>query len=248
MSSSIKILAIALFLTGSLGCNKGLNSQSSDSGAPNNGQQTTPVDPAIMDLAFKGIQAQGDKVGRVVLELDRPNEAVILVLPLPTEILAAVGSVPSMAFPNLPGASLFLRPDGTLAVSIPLKYLVRNGQYIPTTALHTLPSGDPLPAFPAGEGAEFGLDISAKYKIHLYVGVSAAAVFIETADWDSVLNCKSLPICPALGPWQVRNETDQEILGYVAFVYAKSTFHSGAFVTAQLPPALARFIDDHIKP
>jgi hypothetical protein len=246
MKSQIKnILLISLIIAGT-GCSKGF-SGSQLSPTDNITQGDGTINPNLQKVSYKGTQAQGDKVGRLILEMDRINEAVVLVLPLPTEILALLGPIPSIRFPDLPGAHLDVRPDGMLAVSIPLKYIVRNGKFKDPSFQRLLPNGDPLPAFPAGEGNGFALEITRKYKIHLYIGVNAAAVFIETPDLDKTLNCGNSPICPPLGPWQVLNENGQQIIGYVSLVYSKGNYHSGAYVTGQFPDGLAAFIDDHLR-
>lgn len=243
-------ITIALF---SISCAKGFNgsststsssSQSSQSnGTDSNSQQNTQ----LSTVDFTGYQAQGDKVGRLMVQLDKANEAVILILPLPGQILSLLGGLATTQIPNLPGAKLVVMPDKSIGISIPLKYIVRNASFKDPQFQNTLPNGDTLPAFPAGEGAQFALQITGKYIVHVYVGVKAAAVFIETPDWDSALDCGSLPICPSLGPWEIRSQNKQQILGYLAFVLKKGAFHSGAYVTTQFPDDLARFIDDHIK-
>lgn len=216
---------------------------------PGTGDGNTPIDPGLSQLAYKGIQSQGADAGRVILELDRAHEAVIIILPLPSVVLGFIGQVPAINFPDLPGAKFIPRQDGNLAVSIPLKYIVRDGQFQNQATQNSLPNGDSLPGFPSKDAVEFGLDITGHYKVHIYFGVKAAAVFIETPGWDSYMNCQTLnlPICFPLGPWAVKNEAGSEILGYVSFVYAKGTSHSGAFVSTVFPAELARFIDDHIR-
>lgn len=251
MGSWFQKTAVVFLVMCIMACGKGFSSSSaptSSTGSGNSGQSVPDgtVNPDLQQISYNGKQAQGTGAGRVLLELDKVNEAVILILPLPTEILAFIGAIPSMEIKDLPGSKVFFK-DGKLAVSIPLKYIVRNGSFKQGRAQNLLPNGDPLPAFPAGEGAGFAIQITGKYKLHLYVGVSAAAVFIETPDWDKVLTCGNLPICPALGPWEIRNELGNEVLGYTAFVYAKSGYSSGAFVAATFPDSLARLIDDHLR-
>jgi hypothetical protein len=253
VSLSLKKSTLLLAMMSLVACGKGF--QNSGSSATDLAGQTTPgtvgstPNPALSQIAYQGIQSQGADAGRVILELDRINENVVVILPLPSLVLGFIGQVQAINIPSLPGAQFIPRQDGNLAVSIPLKYVVRDGQFQTPGTQNSLPNGDPLPGFPSKEGAEFGLDLNGSYKVHLYFGVKAVGVFIETPGWDSYMNCQTLnlPICFPMGPWAVNNATGNEILGYVSFVYAKGVYHSGAFVSTIFTPELARFIDDHIK-
>lgn len=257
--SSKFLLAISVFFL--ISCNKGFEqskldaSNSSDSGNNSAGSSTdpgnlNPNDP-LSQVSFKGKQTNGQGAGRLIFEIDQANQALIMILPIPNQIFMLMGVTKNHNFPELEGAKFlpYTASDGSknVAVSVPLKYIVRDGVFKQKSLSNTLPNGDRLPAFPDGEGASFALSVNKSATIHLYIGISAAAAFIETPDWNQFFNCNDFPICFPLGPWEVKNEAQTEILGYVALIAAKSQFNSGAYVTAQFPPELARFLDDHLK-
>jgi hypothetical protein len=239
-----------------ISCNNGFKQNtldSNDNQNTNNGKSgfgsVTPDNP-LLNVDYKGRQVQGQGAGRLIFEIDQVNQALIMILPIPNEILTIIGLGKPIDFPELPGAKFTTYwGDGAnnVAVRIPLKYIVRHGEFKQKPLSNYLPNGDKLPAFPDGEGASFALSVNKSATVHLYIGVSAAAVFIETPDWNKFFNCGGLPICFPLGPWEVKNEAQTEVLGYVALIAAKSQFNSGAYVTAQFPEELARFLDDHLK-
>jgi hypothetical protein len=215
-------------------------------GGGDGGATPNPINDSLP--VYKGRPTSGGAVagqGQLLLEIDRVNEALILVIPIPTEILPYLGVIVEKNIPELPGAKIIPRGQ-QLAVSIPLKYIVRNGQYRDPQFNNLLPNGDRLPNFPAGEGANFSLSITGKYVANIYLGAGAAAVFVETPGWDSFMKCTGLS-CLLFQPFPIQNEAKTKILGYVSIVPAKSVFHSGVYVSSVLDDQLARFIDDHLK-
>lgn len=256
MKSIYKILVLFTALN-LIACGKGFQNSTKasagDQNTPNQGQDvsTPPTSDPLQDVQFKGRINNGGSLagqGQLALEIDRPNQALILILPVPAEILPFIGPIVEMPIPDLPGAKV-MPYNKQIAVSVPLKYIVRGGEFMDKNFSNLLPNGDILPRFPAGEGAGFALKITKSYVVNVYIGVSAAAVFIETPDWDSFMNCSQLglPICPPLGPFEVRNEAQTEVIGYTALIPAKSSFHSGVYVASEFSAPLARFINEHVR-
>ena len=252
--SKFLILGTALSL---MACGKGFQSSSVGSTSSGNTGQNVPGvgnSPAgnadtLPGLVYKGRPVSGGTVAgqdQLTLEIDHAHEAMLLILPVPAEVLPFLGPIISMEFPDLPGAKI-IPYNNKLTVSVPLKYIVRGGQLRDPSFNNLLPNGDTLPAFPAGEGSKFSMTVRNGYVMHLYLGASAVAAFFETPDFDSFLNCQGLPICFPLGPFEIRNEAKTEVLGYVALIAAKLSFHSGVYVASKLSDELARFIDDHVK-
>lgn len=253
----IIILSAALSLAA---CGKGFQSSTNSSSSSNTGLTapgTTPGDSSgngnqtdtLPGLDYKGRPVSGGTVAgqdQLTLEIDHKNEAMLLILPIPAQVLPFLGPITTMEFPDLPGAKV-ISYNSKLTLSVPLKYIVRGAELRDPNFNNLLPNGDRLPAFPAGEGSRFSMTVRNGYVMHLYLGASAVAAYFETPDFDSFLNCQGLPICLPLGPFEIRNEAKTEVLGYVALIAAKQTFHSGVYVASKLSDELARFIDDHIK-
>lgn len=181
--------------------------------------------------------------GQMVIQIDPENQALILVLPLPSIFLL---NVPSMMIPQLPGAALFpmTQPDGSssMAVRIPLKYLIRGAQL---SNYNTLPNGDPLPFMPVGENRGFAISFpqNPKYRLHLYISANAAAVFVETPDFK-------LPeqwiILPSLG-FRIKNRDKTADVGYFAIVANRGQHSSGVYVSSRLPTEAAILIDELLR-
>jgi hypothetical protein len=261
MKALKKIFVSALVLGSGLAltaCGKGFENYTAASSVSDNGKTSTPgggdtggnpPNPVNDSLpVYKGRPTSGGAVagqGQLLLEIDRANEALILVVPIPVEILPFLGVIVEKSIPELPGAKVFPRGQ-QLAVSIPLKYIVRGGSFRDPQFNNLLPNGDRLPNFPAGEGANFSLAITGKYVANIYLGAGAAAVFVETPGWDSFMKCSGLS-CLLFQPFPIKNEAKTKILGYVAVVPAKTVYHSGVYVSSVLDDNLARFIDDHLK-
>lgn len=237
------------------GCSKGVDSMDpstvsagpGDNSGQGDGDGLTPPDQTKTwdDVRRKTDGAvDGWKYdGQFVIQVDAPNQALILVLPLPPIFLLPVIAMP---LPQLPGASIFplTQPDGTssMAVRIPLKYLVKGAQL---NNYNSLPNGDPLPFMPAGENRGFAIAFpqNPKYRLHLYMTANAAAVFVETPDFN-------LPeqwiILPNLG-FPVKNQDKTQIVGYMAIVANRGTHSSGVYVASRIPRDVAILIDELIR-
>lgn len=196
-----------------------------------------PVDTGAWDkVEFNGYQAGGTKSNSLVIQIDKVHQSLLFVLPIPM-IIPVLNPI---EIPDLPGAYLtsYSKPNGggdVLAVSIPLRYIIKGGVFMPN---QKLPSGDDLPYVPAGELPGFAIQFPQlpDYQIHLYIGVNVAAVFAE-------LPKVGLPI-GFLFP--VKNQAKTKVIGAVGYVVPKGGFPGGVYLAAQLPPDLARVIDDLI--
>lgn len=234
---TMMFLTIALTVS----CSKGFKSESTSSS--NNTQCSTcgtgtGGDDPLQPIDFKGI-AQGYNNGRLVVEIDKVNQALIMKLPIPPIPLLILPLV-KQELPELKGVELITvkEADGTkvLAVKVPLKYLIKGANFLPTVSL---PNGDPLPGFPAGEGAGFGVAFPGKpdYKIHIFIGVNAAAAFVETPKLD----------IPFEYVEDVMDEPQTHKVGSIGIIGTKDPYAGGFYIAAQLPAELAVFIDNHIK-
>jgi hypothetical protein len=196
---------------------------------------TTPAAPsAYQQLNYAGQISGGiyDKVQTI--SLDKTNNALIIALPIPANPMLEV----SIEFPQLKGVELKAYQDNNgnsyLAVSIPLSYVLHGVSTIPASAL---PSGDPLPQMPSGELPSLGLSITnSSVKVHLYIGVNAVGMFIET-NFNPYIGL-TLPI---------KNSAGTQVLGYFSMIPQKGTYNGGFFMSAVLPNDVAKIIDDHLN-
>lgn len=248
-----QIMLSLLFAAATLGCSKGLNTTDLESsgnaaqGTGGGGSAPVPVDNA---RSWSEVQSKTDGAvdgwtydGQMVIQVDTANQALVIVLPLPSLFLMPVTS---MSLPQLPGAAIFplVQPNGktAMAVRIPLKYLVKGAQL---ASYNTLPNGDPLPFMPVGENRGFAISFpqNAKYRLHLYISANAAAVFVETPDFK-------LPeqwlILPSLG-FPVKNREKTQVVGYFAVVANRGLYSSGVYVASRLPREAAILIDELLR-
>jgi len=214
-----------------------------------NGSQAS-VDKVLAKAADEqqGQPEGGQYSDQLLIKIDKVNQAIVLILPLPPIF---VGGFESFEVANAPGVvvSTITNEDGgdSLAVTIPLRYLSPNTQF---TDFYKLPNGDALPFMPVGEMNGFAISFPQKpsYRLHLYVAVSAAAVFVETPDMDQNLNdmIKNLPIVPKLG-FPIKNKKYNTKVGWVELVLPKGGSSSGVYVATQIPAELAHLINDVIR-
>lgn len=239
----VSLLAISALTLSACGSKNGFDSVLPSNGSNNNGQGennngggTTPVNPWD-SIEYKGIANGGPSNNSLVVYIDKVNQALILVLPIPAIPIPIIAPKP---IPELEGAYLtsYTNTDGSvsMAVSIPLSKIVRGGSFMPN---ERLPNGDRLPYVPAGELPGFAIEFPQmpKYQIHLYVGVNVAAVFIELPD-------VGLPFS-WISP--VKNASKTKEVGAIGYVAPKGNYDGGMYLAAQLPADLARAIDDLIR-
>jgi hypothetical protein len=181
----------------------------------------------------------GTYAGLAMISVDQARETLNLSLPLPPLAILPLSLV---AFQELPGTTIQSQtlPDGTetWVLAIPLKYVLRGAQL---RAFNTLPNGDPLPYLPTGEvnGLSIALPQKPDYRISLYIAVGAAAVFIETPNWE---------IPSYLSLWTiVKNRAKTRQIGYFQIVPNKNNFSSGIYLAAKLPADIARVLGTVVR-
>jgi hypothetical protein len=179
-----------------------------------------------------------DSKDQLVIQIDKANQAILLLLPVPS--FAFLPLFPQSAIPNLPGAyfTSYQTASGAsqLAISIPLKYILKGAQFGPD---QKLPSGDPLPYIPAGELPGFAIQFPQHpdYQVHLYIGVNVAAAFVELPDFG-------LPIG---GIVKVKNKSKTKEVGAIGYVLPKGNYAGGLYLAAQIPNDMAIMIDNLIR-
>lgn len=244
MKSIIRALTLstALALT-ACAPNTGFNTDSDGSNDGQNlpgptwpGDQEPPPQAGWERVDFKGYASGGTYNQNLVIYIDKANQSLLLVLPIPV-IIPIIAPIP---VPDLEGAELTSYTDAqgntNLAVSIPLRHIVRGGVFMPN---ERLPNGDPLPYVPSGELPGFAIEFPQmrNYQIHLYVGVSVAAVFAELPDFG----------LPFGWIFPVKNSAGTKVVGAVGYVAPKGQYDGGMYLAAQLPPELAQIIDELIR-
>lgn len=210
------------------------DSQPGDSGNNDGSSNGTPVTWDKVEL--KGYPSSGANAGQLVIYIDKENQSLLMVLPIPV-IFPIIAPIP---IPDLEGAYITSHKDSqggtSLAIDIPLQHLIREGEFRPN---ERLPNGDPLPFVPSGELPGFALQFphSQTHKIYLYVGVNVAAAFVELPDFG-------LPIGAT---FPVKNANKTKTVGAIGYVTPKGNYHGGAYLAAQIPDELAAVIDDLIR-
>jgi len=244
----MKVLPLAISSILLVSCGKGFQT----AGLP--GVNGTNGSASLNEVMTKAADQQtgqpegGQYSNQLLIKIDKENQAIVLILPLPPIF---VGGFESFEVPDAPGVvvSTITNEDGgdSLAVTIPLRYLSKDTQF---TDFYKLPNGDALPFMPVGEMKGFAISFPQKpsYRLHVYVAVSAAAVFVETPDMDQNLNdmIKNLPVVPRLG-FPIKNKKYNTKVGWVELVLPKAGFSSGVYVATQIPAELAHLINDVIR-
>jgi len=191
-------------------------------------------DPRWSQLDLKGGPTTGP-FDMTMIDFDARRKTLKFIIPMPGLNIPIETRMP---IPEMEGAAYIIEtsPDGSLRliVEIPLTRVMRNIDFIGPEAL---PNGDPLPGYPDGEGPRIGVKVAkSKRDIFIYAGKSAAAVFVPIPGLNipAFLN-QAIPI---------RSENERRTLGYFAMVPTKGGYSGGVFVSAILPPDMARLIDD----
>lgn len=242
MNLSSTLFRATLVITSliSMACGQGLKTSGSDAlsslcsncGGGNNGSS---IDPRWGQLDLKGAPATG-AYEMTMIDFDPPQKTLKIIIPMPGVNIPVEARLP---IPELPGAAYVIEagPDGSLRliVEIPLTRVMRNIDIIEP---QRLPNGDPLPGYPDGEGPRLGVKVAkSKRDIFIFAGKSAAAVFVPLpgVNIPAVLGQTVIPI---------RSENERRTLGYFSIVPVKGSHSGGVFVSAVLPPDMARLIDD----
>lgn len=234
-----------------MSCAKGqLESQSNLSSLTggNTGSSITPpttATPDISSLDLKGQVVDGSNVlgsnGSLALDFDKTKGEFIIMVPMPSGmIFGATGSFSQhsdIRFSPVYDATGKMK----MAVRVPVHYVIKGLNTVQPT---TLPSGEALPAMPAGlnELPSLGLSfpLQNNVKLHLYVGVNALGLFM-TIPQDTHFQ---LPINITV---PVKTKDKSKTLGYVTYVSPKNNFEGGLFVSTTIPATVARVLEDYFK-
>jgi hypothetical protein len=222
-------------LDGALTGSQDSNSQGGGDTGGNGGGTTADWNKVEMDGYSQGL----DSKGKLVIQIDKANQALILILPLPSFLFLPFTSA-NVDIPDLEGAYFTsyqtASGDRQLAVSVPLKHVIKGAEFGDS---QRLPNGDALPFIPAGELPGFSINFpqQPKYQVHVYVGVNVVAAFVELPDLG-------LPIG---GTAKVKNKDKTKEVGAIGYIPVKGNFNGGLYLTAQLPNDLAITIDELIR-
>lgn len=250
MKSKILILMIVGIVV--TGCSpKGFQSQSAltqDSsntlaGVGDGNSNVPPVNASLDSVDLKGqVQDSSGVLGfnnALAFDFDKTRGEFIIMVPMPSGMIftptGAFNNYPDIRFSPLFDASGKMK----MAVRIPIKYVLRGINTINPTRL---PSGESLPAMPAGkdELPSFALQFpqSGNVQLNLYVGINALGLYM------SLPPSASLPI-PFNITLPIKNKAKTVTSGYLTYVTAKNGYDSGIFVSTIIPPSIARILEDN---
>lgn len=171
--------------------------------------------------------------------IDKDKQMFRLILPLPEIFLMALGAAVVKELPGTTIEEIELEDQSRAwALNIPLKYLLK-GAKLPEN-FNSLPNGDVLPFFPAGEvqGLSIQFSENAKYSMRLYLSVNAVAVFVSTPDMDHLLDETFPPeYKDVTRPLRVKKFTNKDRTAYVGYfevILPKGTSHSGIYMAGRL--------------
>jgi hypothetical protein len=170
--------------------------------------------------------------------LDKKNNALLLYLPLPPGPFDNV----YIDAPNVKGVKISTVLDSQqkarLAVSIPLKLIVKD-KVTTLPSATTLPDGRALPMMPSGEYPSLGLGLNqnSDKKVYLYIGVNAVGIFLESPYFPEYFGITA----------PVKNQAGTRTLGYFTIVPKQGANNGGLFLSFLLPKDLAKIIDDHLS-
>lgn len=187
---------------------------------------------------MNGYPTSSDFAGQLVIQIDKKNQALLLILPIPSFVFLPF--ISKLEVPEVPGAYFTSyknsKGDKQLAVSIPLQTVLRGSSFLPN---QRLPSGEALPYVPAGElpGVAIAFPQNPNYRVYLYIGTNIAAAFIELPDI-------SVPIS---GVFPVKNANRTKEIGAIGYIAPRLNFNGGLFLAAQIPDRMAVIIDDLIR-
>lgn len=205
----------------------------SEQNAPSSPSQP-PQSPELEKVSFKGRVSGGIFDKALMIDLDKKKGLLILNIPLSglkgLEVLnAEISQAKGVRF------ELTQNSDGlsVLSFKVPIKYITKGVNFLPP---ERLPNGDLLPQMPSGELPSLAVAITrnSESRAHLYFGVEALGVFIETK-FDPYIKM-TLP---------VKNEAGTKTIGYFSLVPEKAGHRGGLFLSAQLPRELSRLLDSH---
>ncbi|HEY8272622.1 MAG TPA: hypothetical protein VIG33_17140 [Pseudobdellovibrionaceae bacterium] len=242
----IKIFTLGCTLITLLACSGkgGFDIQGSPSSGGNNSGSTDnngssgsngAIDPdAFQKLQYKGLISGGNNDGTLVVDIDKVNGALLLIVPLQMNpyIEPAQGEIP-----DLPGVKFMTYKDDKgasyFAVNVPLRYVRKGASFLNPARL---PNGDALPQVASGELPSVAVAVPGKnnVKFNFYIGVNVIGVYISSP-YDPYM-ALHFPIRKGV-----------ETIGYFHTVPAKPGFEGGFFLNTQMPDSVAAIIDDHFR-
>lgn len=244
---TLPLLAMSVLL---ISCGKGYQTLAGSEGS-NDGSSVVTDPVAAWTKVQEATASQvedGQYANQLLIKIDKENQALILVLPIPPIFLS---SFSEFEVPDMPGVVVkpVTNEDGgqSIAVSIPLRYIHKNTEF---RDFLTLPNGRALPFMPVGEMNGFAVSFpnQPNYRLHVYVAVSAAAVFVETPSmdkyWDDIK--AYAPILPKLG-FNIKNKKYNQVVGRFEFVLPVSTYSSGVYIASKLPNEIAQLINELVR-
>ncbi len=212
---------------------------SSATGDTNNPTGGGGADQPTWDkVDLDGYPTSMDFAGQLVIQVDKKNQALLLILPIPSFVFLPF--ISKLEIPEIDGAFFTSyknsKGDKQLAISLPLKTVLKGAEFLPN---QRLPSGDALPYVPAGELPGFAIAFpqNPDYRVYLYIGVNIAAAFVELPDI-------SVPIS---GVFPVKNSSKTKEIGAIGYLAPKVNYNGGLFLAAQIPDRMAVVIDDLIR-
>jgi hypothetical protein len=187
---------------------------------------------AYQQLQYKGTISGGNNDGTLVVDIDKTNGKLLLILPLQLNsyIESAQGQIP-----DLPGVTFMTYKDqggaSYIAVGVPLNLVLKGASFLNPARL---PNGDPLPQIAGGELPSLGLTIPGKnnVKFYIYIGLDTVCLYVSSP-FDPYLSL-TFPIKNGLST-----------IGFMTSVPAKPSYDGGFFLSTQMPDEVARIIDDH---
>jgi|GEM_PF-1134941 len=216
----------------------GNTSQGSSDNSSQGGDTSTPRPPSAYDkLEMSGIVNGTSYENEQVIALDKQNNALLLYLPLPPGPFSNL----YIDVPNVKGVKIQTVLDSQqkarVAVSIPLKLIVKDKVTLPPST--TLPGGRALPMMPSGEypSLALGLNQNSDNKIYLYFGVNAVGMFLESSFFPEYLGITA----------PIKNKAGTRTMGYFTIVPKAGVNNGGLFLSFILPNDLAKIIDDHLS-
>lgn len=217
------------------------NTSQGSSSEDNSGQGTDapapPAPPSAYDkLELSGYVGGGTYENEKVMALDKANNALLLFLPLPGAFSSLYIDVPQVKGVQIKTV-MDSQQKARVAVSIPLRLIVKDK--VTTLPATKLPNGNDLPMMPSGELPSLGLGLNpnSDNKVHLYFGVNAVGMFIESSFFPAYLGLT----------YPLKNAAGTRTLGYFTIVPKSGVHNGGLFLSFILPNDLAKIIDDHLS-
>lgn len=226
----------------SAGAGSSTNDQLGGGGTDGGGDIVAPTPAPIDSVDLQGkVDGNNSQFGGALsFDFDKKRGEFIVMIPMPSGVFIT----PSGSFSKYPDITFSPIIDGAtgkmkFAVRIPVKYIIKGMSTLPASSL---PNGDPLPAMPNGQGELPSLGLSFPQnnntQVSLYIGVNAIGLYV------TLPTNAALPIGFTL---PIRNKDKSKTYGYLTYVPAKMSYAPGLFVSAIIPPAVSRILEDYFK-